>query len=75
MSVHLQILDKLPEYFLEHVCKCPRDIKSGLFQFARNYNDTYFEGVQSVPEQQDIDQYMALTGLERVKEWFALFHT
>jgi hypothetical protein len=73
---HSQILVKLPEYLRENGYKNPSDFNSGPFQFAFNFNGTYFDWINSIPEQQEaFNRFMAITRLERGEEWFDFFPT
>lgn len=73
-ATHSQVLVQLPEYFQKYGYKNPTDINSGPFQFAMNYNGTYFEWLKSIPVQQEtFNRMMAITRLERGEQWFDFF--
>lgn len=65
------MLVKLPEHFREHGYKNSSDMKSGPFQFAMDFDGTYFEWLQTKPEQQEaFNRIMALSRADRGEEWF-----
>ena len=75
-AVHSQVLAQLPEYFQKYGYKNPTDIGAGPFQFAMNYQGTYFEWLKANPIQQEtFNRMMAITRIERGEQWFNFFPT
>ena len=75
-AVHSQVLAQLPEYFQKYGYKNPTDIGAGPFQFAMNYQGTYFEWLKANPTQQEtFNRMMAITRIERGEQWFNFFPT